>query len=78
MTYTYLSPSQQSLHHRKLYVNKIAVADTDKSYSNTKNGASCENSNVIDLFTIFTKSPIPDTLSQALILSLEDEENFCN
>ena len=74
---TYLSPSQESL-HRQLYVNEIAVADTDKAYSNTKDGILWKNKNVIDLSTIFKKSPIPDTWSQALILSLADEEFFCN
>ena len=44
-------------------VNEIAVADTDEAYSNTQGGTSCKNSNIIDLLTIFTKSPIPDTCS---------------
>ena len=57
----YLSPSQQSLHHRQPYVNEIAAADTEKAYSNTQDGTSCKNSNAIDLLTIFTKSPILDT-----------------
>ena len=39
------------------------MADTDEAYSNTQDGTSSENSNVIDLLTIFTKSLIPDTLS---------------
>ena len=30
-------------------INEIAVAETDKAYSNTKDGASCKNSNIIDL-----------------------------
>ena len=55
------------------HVNEIAVADIDEAYLNTKNGTSCKNSNVIDLLTVFTKSPIPDTWSQALISSQEDE-----
>ena len=54
------------------------MADTDEAYSNTKDGILCKNKNVIDLLTIFKKSPIPDTRSRALILSLEDEEFFCN
>ena len=50
---TYLSPSQQSLHHRQPYVNEIAVADTPEAYSNTE--PLVKNSNVIDeLHTIFT------------------------
>ena len=55
-----LTKTRQSLHHRQLHVNEIAVADIDEAYSNTKNGTSCKNSNVIDLLTIF-KSPIPNT-----------------
>ena len=53
------------------------MADTDEAYSNTKDRISCENRNVIDLLNIFT-NPIAETLSQALILSLEYEEHFCN
>ena len=60
---TYLSPSQKSLHHRQPHVNEIAVTDTDEAHSNTQDGISGENINVIDLLTIFRKSPIPDTLS---------------
>ena len=68
-----LTETRQWLHLRQLHVNETAVADIDEPYSNTKNGTSYKNSNVIDLLTILTKSPIPDTWSQALILSLEDE-----
>ena len=32
-----------------LNVNEIAVAETDKAYSNTKDGTSCKDSDVIDL-----------------------------
>ena len=45
----YLSPCQQSRHHRHPHVNEIAVADTDKAYSNTQNTTSCKKSKVIDL-----------------------------
>ena len=68
-----LTETRQWLQLRQLHVNETAVADIDEPYSNTKNGTSYKNSNVIDLLTILTKSPIPDTWSQALILSLEDE-----
>ena len=43
--------SQQSLHHRQLYVNETAMAVSDKANSNTKDGILCENSNAIDLLT---------------------------
>ena len=32
-------------------INEIVVADPEEAYSNTKDGNSCENSNVIDLLT---------------------------
>ena len=59
----HLSPSQQSLYHRQPYVNGVAVTETAEAYSNIQDGTSSKNSNVIDLLTIFTKSPIPDTWS---------------
>ena len=63
LTYTYLSPSQQSHHYRQPYVNEIAVAETEEGYSNIQNGTSSKNSNVIDLLTVFTKRSISDTWS---------------
>ena len=57
----YLSPSQQSLDHRRSHGTEMAVADTDEAYSNTQDETYSENSNVIDLLTIFTKSLTPDT-----------------
>ena len=45
----FFNSSQQSLHHRQLYVNEIAMADSDKANSNTKDGILRENSNAIDL-----------------------------
>ena len=39
----------------------VAVTETAEAYSNIQDGTSSKNSNVIDLLTIFTKSPIPDT-----------------
>ena len=57
----YLSPSQESLDHRRSHGTEIAVADTDEAYSNTQDETYFENSNVIDLLTIFTKSLTPDT-----------------
>ena len=53
--------------------NEISVVDIDGASSNTKNGTSPRNSNIIDLLTFFTKCPFPDTWSQPLTLSLEDE-----
>lgn len=67
LTLTYLSPGQQSLHHRQQYVNEIAVSDTKEAYSSTEDGTPCENSNVRDLLTIFLKIPIPD-IDRHLIL----------
>ena len=63
LTYTYLSPSQQSHHYRQPYVNEIAMAETEEGYSNIQNGTSSKNSNVIDLLTVFTKRSISDTWS---------------
>ena len=61
MTWIYLSPSKQSLDQRH---NKIAVADIDKAYSNTQDETLAKMViTIIDLLTIFTKSPIPDTWS---------------
>ena len=54
-TYTYLSPSQQSLRHRQPHVNEIAVTDAEEGYSNTQDATCSKNSNVTDLLTIFTK-----------------------
>ena len=59
-TETYLWPSQQSLHDRHPHFNEIAVADTDEVYSNTQDGTSCKNSNAMDLWTAFAKSPTPE------------------
>ena len=70
LTQTYLSPSQKSLYHRQPHVNEIAVTDTDEAHSNTQDGMSGENINVIDLLTIFRKSPIPDTLSDPDFFSI--------
>ena len=61
------------IHHREPHVTEIAVADIDEAYLNIKNGTSCKNGNVTELLTVFTESPIPDTWSQALISSQEDE-----
>ena len=61
VTQTYPLLSQKSRRHRHPYVNEKPLAETDEAYSNTQDGTSSENSNVVDLPTVFTKSPIPDT-----------------
>ena len=56
------------------------MTETAEAYSNIQDGTSRENSNVIDL--LFSQKATSQTLDQAPILSLEDEENiynqFCN
>ena len=52
------------------------MTETAEAYSNIQDGASRENSNVIDL--LFSQKATSQTLDQAPILSLEDEENICN